>query len=110
VKDLTVSCLPLSRPFTDIHERLRSLHLHWITYETLFQQVPDSELKQPSHDFARRFNATKSVQPREVDGSQTLHLTGTAILVFRGSSSLQAAPAVSLVVGRLKRTKKKVDI
>lgn len=59
VRDLDVSCLTLRRQFPDIHERLRSLRLHWVTYETLFRSVPDSELKRPFLDFASRFNGTK---------------------------------------------------
>lgn len=68
VRDLAASCLPHRRQFPDIHERLRSLRLHWVTYETLFQTVPDSELKQPFLDFAGRFNGTKSDHPREAEG------------------------------------------
>jgi hypothetical protein len=44
------------------------LRLHWVTYETLIQEVPDSELKHPFLDFAARFNGTKSDHPREGEG------------------------------------------
>jgi hypothetical protein len=44
------------------------LRLHWVTYETLFQGVPDSELKRPFLDFAAKFNGTNSDQPTEAEG------------------------------------------
>jgi len=56
--DLQTSCLPHRRTFPQVDERLRSLRLHWITYESLFQGVPDSELKQAFIDFTNRFNGT----------------------------------------------------
>lgn len=68
VGDLAASCLPHRRQFPEIQQRLRCLHLHWVTYETLFQNIPDSQLKQPLLDFASRFNGTKSEQSREAEG------------------------------------------
>ena len=47
---------------------IRTLRLHWVTYETLVQSVPDSELKPPFLDFASRFNGTKSDLPRDGEG------------------------------------------
>ena len=62
-KDLAASCLPFRQPFPDICERLRHLRrplgLHWISYETLFDGIPDSELKSAFLEFANRFNGTK---------------------------------------------------
>lgn len=59
VRDLATSCLPFRRPFPDINERLSSLHLNWVSYETLFRQAPKSPLKQPFLDFANKFNGTR---------------------------------------------------
>jgi len=56
--DLNASCLQFRQGFPDIRERLRCLHLHWITYETLFQQVPNSELTQLFVEFANEFKGT----------------------------------------------------
>ena len=58
-RDLTVSCLPLRDCLRDVCDRLPKVRLHWVTYETLFQRAPDSELKQPFLEFAGRFNGTK---------------------------------------------------
>lgn len=66
--DLATSCLPHRPQFPDINERLRCLHLHWVTYETLFQSVPDSKLKQPFLEFAGKFNGTANDQPRDAEG------------------------------------------
>lgn len=68
VRDLAASCLPHRRQFPVIHERLRRFRLHWVTYETLFQGVPDSELKEPFLDFAGKFNGRKNDQPIEAEG------------------------------------------
>lgn len=68
VTDLEASCLRHRRQFPQIHERLRGLHVHWITYESLFQSVPDSDLKQPFVEFTSRFNGTKSDQPVASEG------------------------------------------
>jgi hypothetical protein len=50
-RDLEESCLRYRRRFPPIEERLPCLRLHWITYDTLFLNLPDSELKQPLLDF-----------------------------------------------------------
>jgi hypothetical protein len=58
--DLAASCLPLRSQSSNIFERIRNLHFHWISYEALVQRVPDSDLKKPFLEFASRFNGTKS--------------------------------------------------
>jgi len=59
-RDLAASCLRYRRQFPDIGDRIRNLRLHWVTYEVLFQSVPDSAMKQLFIDFATRFNGTKA--------------------------------------------------
>lgn len=58
-KDLNASCLPLRRQSQNIQDRIKGINFHWITYENLFQQVPDSELKEPFLEFSSMFNGTK---------------------------------------------------
>jgi hypothetical protein len=62
ITDLSASSLVLRRHLPDIRERLHGLHLHWVTYETLFQQAPDAELKLSILEFGDRFNATHKNQ------------------------------------------------
>jgi len=63
--DLAASSLQLRCPCNNIHERLDNLHLHWITYETLFTNAPDSELKRPFCEFVKKFNGTQQEQSRD---------------------------------------------
>jgi hypothetical protein len=68
VRDLDASSLQLRGPYNNIHERLNNLHLHWISYETLFNNAPDSELKQPFCEFVKLFNGTQQEQSRNSEG------------------------------------------
>jgi hypothetical protein len=67
-EDLEASCLKLQPRLPSIKSRLPCLLLHWISYETLFQNATDSELKQPFLDFAARSNGTRTVSTDANEG------------------------------------------
>jgi hypothetical protein len=68
MKDLSASPLPLRSGLPRTQDRLRNLHLHWITYETLFEKAPDSELRLPFLEFVGNSNGTQRDQPKEAIG------------------------------------------
>ncbi len=67
VQDITSSFLPHRRDYPDLNDRLNSLHLHWVSYETLFKHFPDSILKQPLLEFEKLFNGTRNKQMSKND-------------------------------------------
>ena len=59
--DLERSCLePAYRP-DDLEARLERLHLHWVTFDALFDGMPESELASAVRSFRRRFDGTGEV-------------------------------------------------
>jgi hypothetical protein len=42
----------------DLARRLEYLHLHWVSYQSLFQDAPESILKESLSDFVKRFDGS----------------------------------------------------
>ena len=58
VRDLRRCCLEPAYRVDDLEVRLERLHLHWVTFDALFDEMPESDLAAPIRSFRCRFDGT----------------------------------------------------
>ena len=56
LQDLSASRLPLKTTSPSADSRISNLTLHWVPYETLLDQAPDTDLKGEVREFFRRYS------------------------------------------------------
>ena len=62
--DLGRCCLEPAYRTDDLEARLDRLHLHWVTFDDLFDGMPESELGDAVKQFRRRFDGTQEIVGR----------------------------------------------